>query len=659
MAEGSETQTRKIGSLDIAYDATTGQVLRIFDRSLDMEVIRFRPGSELELNKLPLPTKLVSQDELGYIPAWQCMLRSNTYPGEGMARGLNIFRQMVVGSADNPGGNHVNPPNAVHFRYRFDREVVNRYDTPDPQAAGWRPMTAPLWLDTIGTFCAKTDWFGPDTRMIAAHFGGCGPRSHVSLEDGPVKDVVPHLWNMFRRTHPGVQLIPGAVYYHPDGRWVWVTCQRPSVGMHWDWEADAQKAQFQYHARLGPNEIVHAPEVSLYWGKGGRSEMMARLNEAFIAYEEPPAWWYHTTWYWLHWWQYRPRGYDDMVDQVKYLHEELGLTGFGLTSHDLRPGCFDCGPSSLRPSPHLGGDEGIRRLGETVKGFGGRMYVWLPFLGLAQPGWDLRDSWRIKGDDGRAFESFYIGSYDMYHAVNFNHPEVQEYYLSWIRRYVTEYKIDGVFWDCGGAPLPPDFSPPQTRPFQRFPSESMTAGYKFMEKVMQVGRECSRDFFMWHECFSTDLPATGYSSHTGNDAFLMELNRYGRKRLVFRSGSTYNLYGGFPTIRPGTDTVLRSPVDLNTYQPIVSDPMNRWLVQFIRDCGVRDAVGIAPGVSLCAGHLVVDPSKEPREILVPGWAGEVKALTNVLTGEKAGPAGESEEGASFRVEGAAAYEVGG
>jgi len=163
---------------------------------------------------------------------------------------------------------------------------------------------------------------------------------------------------------------------------------------------------------------------------------------------------------------------------------------------------------------------------------------------------------------------------------------------------------------------------------------------------------------MWHECFNTDLPATGYSSHTGNDAFLMELNRHGRKRLVFRSGSTYNLYGGFPTIRPGTDTVLRSPVDLSTYKPIVSDPMNRWLVKFIRDCGVRDAVGIARGVSLCAGHLVVDPSKEPREILVPGWAGQVKALTNVLTGEKVAPAGESDEGARFRVEGATAYEVG-
>ena len=121
----------------------------------------------------------------------------------------------------------------------------------------------------------------------------------------------------------------------------------------------------------------------------------------------------------------------------------------------------------------------------------------------AWPAWtDLKDSWRIKGDDGRPYESFTFGSYDLYHGVNYGHPEVQDYYLEWIRRYIREYKIEGIFWDCGGVPFPPDFSDPTLRPFQRFPSESMTATYRFMEKVMQVGRECSPNFFMWHECFS-------------------------------------------------------------------------------------------------------------------------------------------------------------
>ncbi len=658
---GGELKVRQIGTLDISYDPGSGQVLRVFDRGLDMEVIRFAPGSEVQINGQPLPMQLTGTDDEStpWIPAWQCMLRANVYPGEGMAQGWNVFRQMVVGSANNPGGGHINPPNSVHFRYRFDREIVHRYDTPDPQAASWRPMMAPVWLDTIGTFCSRTDWFGPETRMLAAHFGGCGPRSHVSCEDAPVKEVVPHLWNMFRRTHPGVQAIPGAVYYHPDGRWLWVTCQRPSVGMHWDYALDGQAAQFQYHARLGPNEIVHTPEVSLYWGKGGREEMLRFINASFIAYEEPADWWYRTTWFWLHWWQFRPRGYDDMIEHVKFLHGELGITGFGLTSHDVRPGCFDCGATSLRPSPHVGGAAGLRRLGETVRDLGGKMFVWLPFMGLAQPGLDLQDHWRIKGDDGRAFESFSMGAYDMYHAVNFNHPEVQQYFLGWIRRYITEFHVDGIFWDCGGAPMPPDFSPPETRPFQRFPSESMIGGYRFMDTIMQKGREWSKDFFMWHECFGTDLPGTGYSTHSGSDAFAIELTRVGPKRLVFRSSSTYNLYGGFAMVSPGSDTVFRSPVSTETYRPMATNAMNKWLVKFVREHGCREAVGVQPHVALCANHVVVDPTRkgEPRQVTLPPWAGEPQALRNVLTGERVSPKGKSDAGVSFELAGEAAYEI--
>ena len=642
--------------MTLQYGADTGQLLRVFDRVLDMQVIAFEPGSELEINRLPLVTELVTQDPLTGDPAWQSTLRSVAHPAIGCAQGFDIFRQMVVGSVCKSGGNHINPPQSLHIRYRFDRRRVDTYASPDPHSAGRRPIQMPLWLDTIGTLAARTHWFGPETRLLQAAVGGCGPRSHVSLEDAPVQEVVPHLWNTYRSTHPGVQTIPGAVYYHPDGRWVWITCQRPTVGMHWDYEVNRLTAQFQYHARLEPAEIVHTPEVSLYWGRGGRAEFMARLNEAFIAYEEPADWFYRTTWFWLHWWQYRARGYEDMIEQVKFLNGELGLTGFGITSHDVRPGCWDCGPSGLRPSPHIGGAAGMRKLGETVRDLGGHMFVWLPFLGLAQPGLDLRESWRIRGEDGRPYESFYIGSYDMYHAVNFNHPEVQAYYLDWIRRYIEEYHVDGIFWDCGGTPLPPDFAPPGSRPFQRFPSESMIGAYRFMDRVMQEGRRWSQDFFMWHECFGTDLPATGYSTHTGNDAFLMDLNRLGRKRLVYRSCSTYNLYGGFASVSPGADTAFRSPVSVDTYRPMARDTMNRWLVSFVREHGIREAVGIVPGVALCANHLVVDPSKAPREVRIPEWTAPIDKLCDVLTGQRF-TVEEDATGRLFHLPGGTAYAV--
>jgi hypothetical protein len=283
------------------------------------------------------------------------------------------------------------------------------------------------------------------------------------------------------------------------------------------------------------------------------------------------------------------------------------------------------------------------------------MYVWLPFLGLAQPGLDLRESWRIKGEDGRPYESFYIGSFDMYHAVNFNHPEVREYYLRWIERYVKEFHVDGIFWDCGGSPMAPDFSPPETRPFQRFPSESMVAPFLFMEEVMRFGRRCSPDFFMTHECFSTDLAGTAYYSGAEQDRFLIDLIRYGRKRVLFRGHSTYNLYGGFPTVRPGSDTAFRSPVTRETFKPMIEDPMNRWVVRFVRDQGVEDAKGLDMFVAYCKGHVIMDPTREPRDVLVPPEIATPRKLTNVLTGETLKPSAHSEAGVTFRLAGPGAY----
>ena len=149
----------------------------------------------------------------------------------------------------------------------------------------------------------------------------------------------------------------------------------------------------------------------------------------------------------------------------------------------------------------------------------------------------------------------------------------------------------------------------------------------------------------------------GYSTATGNDAFLMELNRYGRRRLVFRSCSTYNLYGGFPSVSPGADTAFQSPVSVDTYRPMASDPMNKWLVKFVREHGARDAIGLQPGVALCKNHVVVDPAKEQRKVLVPPWAGEIHRLKNVLSGKCIFPEAENDAGSLFLLDGAAAYEA--
>jgi hypothetical protein len=207
------------------------------------------------------------------------------------------------------------------------------------------------------------------------------------------------------------------------------------------------------------------------------------------------------------------------------------------------------------------------------------------------------------------------------------------------------------------VPLPPDFAPPQTRPFQRFPSEAMVGGYSLMQEIMRFGKQLSPDFFMWHETFSADLAGHGYSTATGSEAFLAELAHAGRKRLVYRSGSAYNLDGGFAMVNPKQDTVYKSPVTRETYREMINDPMNRWLVKFVADHGVRDARRVDRGAALCHDHIVVDPAKEPRPVTVPRALAAPKSLKNVLTGETVKPAEQTDAGATFQLEGRAAYEV--
>jgi len=110
------------------------------------------------------------------------------------------------------------------------------------------------------------------------------------------------------------------------------------------------------------------------------------------------------------------------------------------------------------------------------------------------------------------------------------------------------------------------------------------------------------------------------------------------------------------TVHPAADTAFHSPINTEAYREMAADPMNRWLVQFVRDHGIRDALGVQPGVAFCADHLVVDPAREPHSVVVPAWAGAPEKLRNVLTGETLAPAERTPAGPRFELPGATAYE---
>src|SRR5205085_1486153 len=130
----------------------------------------------------------------------------------------------------------------------------------------------------------------------------------------------------------------------------------------------------------------------------------------------------------------------------------------------------------------------------------------------------------------------------------------------------------------------------------------------------------------------SDLCSNGYSTNLPCESFMFDLNRYGKKRIVYRSRSDYNLHGGFPWISPQQDVSMGSPITLDTFKSIAEDRMNRWVVQFVKEHGVRQAVGIDGGSSFCDGHVVVDPCEKPREILIPSWMDTGQKLKNVFSG---------------------------
>ena len=74
--------TREIGDLDIEFDDVSGQILVIHDRTLDMQVISFHPGHELELNRLPLAL---------YV-CWKAKSHSTSRPGRSTSAPCNIPR---------------------------------------------------------------------------------------------------------------------------------------------------------------------------------------------------------------------------------------------------------------------------------------------------------------------------------------------------------------------------------------------------------------------------------------------------------------------------------------------------------------------------------------------------------------------------------------
>ncbi len=590
-------------SLQLQMDPASGQIRSLRDSAADVEILRYEPGSELELNDHPLVTRLVKTAEkdgehISYLEA-----RVSAAYGAGGT--LRIRRVMTRGGFHL----HTGKPGSLHIRYDLCR--VPHTEPGEALDYIWQPeIEAPMRLDTLSVLSAPALWFGEKTRMRAMAIGGSGPREHVSLEDGPVAEVVTALQTGFRTVFPGQQTVNGALYYHPaDERFVWVVARRPQTGGRIQFGAKRQAFRFDYFTPMNLQDEWTTPAISLFWGKG-LANADRILAEQFDRFEEPPAWWFNTSWFWLHpGWQQGRASFETMGRGAEILMDECGVNGFGLFHHDVPWSGNDCDVGSPQPSPGLGGDSALKRAVERIRNKGGHTYTWLSRHGhrAETAGW--RDSWGVKGVDGRniRLRNPPDGGVQI-DIINCADPSFQEYITRWIEYYVKQLGINGLFWDSGFQAIPPDFG---NKSYLRWPGEASALALEFYERMYRFGRSLSDDFFMWAEGIGTDAPMNAFAVDnkgplaSPGHALMRRISHLGPKRLVWRSAWAHDLGSGFPFITPFSD-IGWNPAE-ESYRQAAADPMNRWICKTVRDRGVRQAIGLADGVSLLDEFVVACP----------------------------------------------------
>ena len=140
--------------------------------------------------------------------------------------------------------------------------------------------------------------------------------------------------------------------------------------------------------------------------------------------------------------------------------------------------------------------------------------------------------------------------------VNPGHPGYIEYTKKWIRYYIQECGVKGIFLDCLGFPLPPDFTP---RDFMRYPGDTGVMAIRFMDEIYRFIKECDPEAVLIGEGATLDGPVEMYSIITnprrgidgnGPRDYLLSLNRYAKKHMTiyhdiaFFPGSGYNAAAG-------------------------------------------------------------------------------------------------------------------
>jgi hypothetical protein len=160
--------------LNVRVDPASGQLRAVSDPRLDLQLLSYPAGAEIELNGRALTTRLVKDE--GKRGEQITTMDACELQGYMAGQRFEIRRYITLGGE----GLHTGPSNSLHIRYHLRR--VPWGDWRNEMDMIWGPpLEAPLRVDTLSVLGASTEWFGPATRMRAVALGGSGPREHEPI----------------------------------------------------------------------------------------------------------------------------------------------------------------------------------------------------------------------------------------------------------------------------------------------------------------------------------------------------------------------------------------------------------------------------------------------------------------------------------------------
>jgi len=326
-------------------------------------------------------------------------------------------------------------------------------------------------------------------------------------------------------------------------------------------------------------------------------------------------------------WDNQPT-WDAQAHYWEKLVEEGLMSGISYSLIISRPVFTGTMPTSYRPDPLHGSMEDFTALCHRMADKGIPVLIWMSHAGLAPGNPEIDEDWFIRGVDGQRISGWGNRNAGMCYC-NHGHPGYIEYTKKWIRFYIKECRCKGIFFDCYGTGVPIDYTP---RPFMRYPGDTPLGVIRFMEEIYACVKECDPEAIVLGEGCSLDGPVNIFSlamnprqpGHAfGPRDFLLELNKYSKKRIVIDQGPMFHLGGGISKSSTREDLKAHA----------------KYMVKLLAQRGCRDAVNLPGDLSILDNLLVVPfpnegPSDAKTDIQLPAPWDQTRALTEEITGAR-------------------------